>query len=92
MGWEADAGHGANMSGTRQERCEIAGGARIELNLPSGTAAFLPGEAGMVEVTGEIPSPPPSPTALPTGDTGRAARLREESVPGDATLARADTR
>ena len=38
------------MSYTRRETLEVDGTTRIELNLPSGEAAFLPGTPGVVEV------------------------------------------
>ncbi|HKH11859.1 MAG TPA: DUF4097 family beta strand repeat-containing protein [Rubrobacter sp.] len=41
------------MSGARRERFEVDGRIRVELNLPSGRAAFLPGGPEAVEVTVE---------------------------------------
>lgn len=38
------------MSDARRERFEVDGRVRVELNLPSGEASFLPGEPGVVEV------------------------------------------
>ena len=41
------------MNDARRERFEVDGPVRVELNLPSGAAAFLPGEPGVVEVSVE---------------------------------------
>jgi len=41
------------VSDARRERFEVEGRPRIELNLPSGRAAFLPGESDAVEVAVE---------------------------------------
>lgn len=41
------------MSDARRESFEVDGWARVELNLPSGEAVFLPGGPGVVEITVE---------------------------------------
>lgn len=41
------------MNDARREQFEVDGPVRVELNLPSGAATFLPGEPGLVEVSVE---------------------------------------